>query len=70
MIIWNLSIICVSIERSAIEIVFATNLVIEYRFTEMQKRNSQKKLNGELILMQNELMSKLANLNEPRRHTD
>jgi hypothetical protein len=70
MIIWNLSIICVSIERSAIEIVFATNLVIEYRFTEMQKRNSQKKLNGELILMQNELMSKLANLNEPRRQTD
>lgn len=36
----------------------------------MQKRNSHKKLNGELILMQNDLMFKLANLNEPRRMTD
>jgi hypothetical protein len=28
----------------------------------MNKRNSHKKLNGEILLMQNELMSKLATL--------
>lgn len=36
----------------------------------MNKRNSQKKLNGEILLMQNELMSKLANLAEPKKATD
>lgn len=36
----------------------------------MNKRNSQKKLNGEILLMQNELMSKLANLSEPKKATD
>jgi hypothetical protein len=36
----------------------------------MKKRSSQKKLNGEIILMQTELMSKLATISEPKRYTD
>jgi hypothetical protein len=36
----------------------------------MKKRSSQKKLNGEIILMQTELMSKLAAVSESNRYTD
>lgn len=36
----------------------------------MNKRTSQKKLNGEILLMQTELMSKLALANEPKKMTD
>jgi hypothetical protein len=70
MIVSNLWIHSVSIEKIDFSAYLAPIFVIEYRFTEMQKRNSHKKLNGELILMQNDLMLKLANLNEPKRETD
>ena len=36
----------------------------------MNKRSSQKKLNGEILLMQTELMSKLAGINEQKKATD
>jgi hypothetical protein len=36
----------------------------------MNKRKSQKKFNGEILLMQTELMSKLANINDPKKPTD
>jgi hypothetical protein len=37
----------------------------------MQKRNSKSKINGKIIMMQNDLMSKLANLEPlPKASTD
>lgn len=36
----------------------------------MNKRISHKKLNGEIMLMQTELMSKLATISEPKKATD
>lgn len=41
-----------------------------YNFV-MNKRNSKSKLNGDIRLMQNDLMNKLANIEEPKyRYTD
>ncbi len=36
----------------------------------MNKRKSQKQFNGEILLMQTELMSKLATINDPKKQTD